>query len=380
MRKKCLLITIIGIIVLIQSMNANTWSSTKRLTWTSGFSWYPVVATDSSNNIHVVWTDQTPGNWEIYYKKSTDKGTSWTTKRLTYTWRVSQKPAIAVDTSDNIHVAWADNTPGNKEIYYKKSTNGGTSWTTKRLTYNSGSSDEPAIAVDSSNNVFVIWQDDTPGNDEIYYKKSMDGGMTWGGTKRLTWNSGTSEAPAIAVDSYKHIHVVWEDDTQGNDEIYSTRSTNGGVTWTNKRLTYTSGDSWNPTIAIDSSESIHVAWTDHTPGNWEIYYKKSTNGGTSWTTKRLTWNSGSSNDPAIGIDAGNNIHVIWCDDNPGNYEIYHRRSIDGGMSWPGAKRLTWNSGVADYPNVAIDSNDTIHLVWYEATSGSSEIYYKNGEE
>jgi hypothetical protein len=23
------------------------------------------------------------------------------------------------------------------------------------------------------------------------------------------------------------------------------------------------------------------------------------------------------------------LHVVWCDDTPGNYEIYHKRSTDG---------------------------------------------------
>ena len=67
-------------------------------------------------------------------------------------------------------------------------------WTpAKRLTWNSGDSRLPAIAVDSSGNLHVVWQDDTPGNSEIYYKKSTDGGATWTTSQRLTWNSGASQ-------------------------------------------------------------------------------------------------------------------------------------------------------------------------------------------
>ncbi len=59
------------------------------------------------------------------------------------------------------------------------------------------------------------------GNEEIYYKKSTDGGTTWK-QKRLTWNSGESILPVIAVDSSGNFHVVWEDDSPGNDEIFYT--------------------------------------------------------------------------------------------------------------------------------------------------------------
>ncbi|MEM3002136.1 MAG: choice-of-anchor D domain-containing protein, partial [Candidatus Nitrosocaldus sp.] len=260
-------------------------SSAQRLTSTLGNSESPSVAIDSANNIHVVWHDNTPGNYEIYYKKSTDGGNTWSAdQRLTYTSGVSNNPMIAIDSANNIHVVWHDNTPGNYEIYYKKSTDGGNTWTwAKRLTYTSGSSNNPAIGVDSSGNIHVVWHDNTPGNYEIYYKKSTDGGNTWTWAKRLTYTSGSSNNPAIGIDSSGNIHVVWHDNTPGNYEIYYKKSTDGGNTWTwAKRLTYTSGSSNNPAIGIDSSGNIHVVWHDNTPGNYEIYYKKSTDGGNTW--------------------------------------------------------------------------------------------------
>jgi len=44
----------------------------KRLTYTSGFSGSPAIAVQSANKLHVVWEDNTTGNFELYYKKSTD--------------------------------------------------------------------------------------------------------------------------------------------------------------------------------------------------------------------------------------------------------------------------------------------------------------------
>ena len=173
MRKRELFIIVFSLFLLLltQSVQSQTWQPTKRLTWNAGSSWYPAIATDSSRNIHVVWHDSTPGNWEIYYKRSTDGGSTWSTQRLTWNSGYSEYPAIATDSSGNIHVVWCDSTTGNYEIYYKRSTDGGSTWTTKRLTWNTGDSRVPAIATDSSGNIHVVWHDYTPGNGEIYYKK-----------------------------------------------------------------------------------------------------------------------------------------------------------------------------------------------------------------
>src|SRR4030043_366785 len=87
----------------------------------------------------------------------------------------------------------------------------GDTWTTgKRLTWNAGSSSYPAIAVDGSN-IYVVWDDDTPGNYEIYFKKADDGGRPWTVTKNLSNTTGNSDVPVIAVDG-PNIYVVWNDD------------------------------------------------------------------------------------------------------------------------------------------------------------------------
>jgi hypothetical protein len=93
-----------------------------------------------------------------------------------------------------------------------------------------------------------------------------------------------------------------------------------------QRLTWTSGDSYTSDIAVDSGDTVHIAWSDQTPGNHEIYYKRSTDGGIAWSAvQRLTWTSGDSYRPSMGIDLNNTIHIIWNDYTPGNFEIYYKK-------------------------------------------------------
>jgi hypothetical protein len=200
-----------------------------------------------------------------------------TTQRLTWASGVSEDPAMAVDSIGSLHLVWHDNAPGNYEIYHKKSANGGATWTaSRRLMWTSGASTHPALAAGAAGSLHLFWEDNTPGNYEIYHKKSTDGGATWSANQRLTWTAGHSLCPAVAVGPSGHLHLVWEDSTPGNAEVYYKKSTNAGATWsTSQRLTWTAGYSGQAAVAVDSSGYLHLIWQDDTPGNHEIYYKKS---------------------------------------------------------------------------------------------------------
>jgi len=79
-----LFIAIIGFFLFFHPLNAQIWEATKKLTWTPGESQCPSVVIESTSTIHLIYQDDTPGNYEIYHKKSTKAGTSWSTNRLTW--------------------------------------------------------------------------------------------------------------------------------------------------------------------------------------------------------------------------------------------------------------------------------------------------------
>jgi hypothetical protein len=371
MKKKLTLILVIGQFLFLQTLNAQTWSATKRLTWTTGWSYTPELAKDSNDYLYIVWSDYTPGPDEIYYKKSTNGGQTWQTKRLTWTPSYSYVPDIYIDTSDHIHVVWYDLTPGNWEIFYKKSTNGGATWITKRITWNSGESKNPVVSADSSGDIHVLWNDNTFGTYEIFHKKSTDGGATWSAARRLTWLLGYSIFPEVCIDLSDNVHVVWHDLTPGNFEIYYKKSTDGGATWNTKRITWNSGDSMRPLIVTDSNNHLHFVWDDKTPGSQGTIYRRSTDSGDTWETKKIIWDGVR---PDLAISSVDNIYLVT--QNGG--EIYYQKSTNSGQDWTSAKRITWNSGESRNPKVVTDSGEDIHVVWADNTPGNYEIYYKKG--
>jgi len=328
----------------------------------------------SGDTVNVVWGDNRDGNYEIYYKRSTDNGLNWgIDKRLTNNVSGSGEPSIAVFQSV-VHIIWSDERDGNSEIYYKRSTDGGSSWgTDKRLTNNLSTSLFPSVAV-SGSTVHIVWRDDRDSNNEIYYKRSTDWGINWESDTRLTNNPAESWLPSIAV-SGLIVHVVWFDTRDSNEEIYYKRSTDGGLTWgQDTRLTNNAASSECPSISVSGS-IVHVVWQDWRDGNPEIYYKRSTNGGTNWgADTRLTTNFYESRYPSVSV-SGSVMHVIWEDNRDGNYEIYYKRSTNGGMDWGTDTRLTNNAASSESPSISV-SDSAVYVVWYDFRDGNYEIYFK----
>jgi len=381
--KKSAIILFALMIFISWQLNAQTWSSPKRLTWNPGWSESAVIAPEQYMNLlHVVWFEDVSGNYEIFYKRSADSGTTWSgPTRLSWTAENSETPSLAVDSCRRIHVVWYDETPGNWEIFYKRSTDSGETWLPlTRMTWTSSHSFNASISIGFNNGVHVAWHERiTTTNNEIFYKRSTNGGSTWLAPVRLTWNSGRSYSPAIAADSGSRVHLVWKDDTPGNNEIFYKRSDDMGVTWSAPtRLTWSSGDVINLFLVVDSSDRVHLVYNDDTPGNREIYYRCSSDNGASWSApKRLSWNSGQSYKPKAAVDLSGTVHVVWYDKTVDPTEIFYKNSTDLGATWSAMTRLTWNSESSQTPSIAADQYGDLHVVWDDGTPGNQEIFYKN---
>jgi len=374
MRKSMLVV----VCLLSVAMTLGAAWTQKRLTNNTKDSENPAIAS-SGSNVYVAWSDEIfEVNYDIYFRSSTDYGATWqTAKRLTNNAGDSDHPAIAANGSD-VFVVWDDDTyAGNSEIFFRKSTDGGATWqAAKRLTNNAGDSSHPAIAT-SGSDVFAVWVENTAGNCEIYLRKSTDGGATWQTAKRLTNNGGHSVEPVIAVNS-PDIYVVWKDDTYAtNDEIFFIKSTDDGATWqTAKRLTNNTGDSCFPTIAVNGV-NVYVAWRDNTPGVSEVYFKRSTDEGATWKIAQQLTNTASeyySSYPALAA-SGSNVFLVHENDTPGNAEVYFKKSTDGGATWPISQRLTNNTGDSWFPAIVVNDSK-IYVVWQDDTPGNDEIFLK----
>jgi hypothetical protein len=364
--------------LLFLSQFSLAWGPDVRLTYNDSASTTPLnngwkIAASPSGMLHVVWMDtrdkNQDNNYEIYYKRW--NGALWEPDtRLSFDTLNSAVPSVAADHYGNVHVVWSNWQGASGRITYRKWD--GVGWDPPVVLNPPPvmSGDAPSVATDTLGRVHVVWQGIWRGG-EIFYR--MWNGASWDTITRLTNDSINSWKVSVACSPSGDVHLVWEDDRDGNHpEIYYKRRT--GFVWgPDTRLTADTASSVGPAIAADVSGNVHVVWYDYRLGLPQIYYKRWN--GTQWDPDvRISTNLSSYDRfPSIAVDDSGRVHVVWTDD---VMQVYYR-SWNGSI-WEPVVPLGDLTSPKFYSSIATDHRNGLHVVWSDLRDGNSEIYYKRG--
>jgi len=365
------------------------WSNDTRLSFTGGAE-YPTIAA-SGNIVHTAWRNMssTTDHFDLTYCRSLDGGITWEPeKNLTcYTagTHLAEEPRIAVNGSD-VFVVFTDDRSGMREIYFMNSSNNGVTWSQERNLSNLDLmySAHPDIAV-WNDNIYVVWEDDRGQRAEVWFRNSSDGGATWGQEMNLTADDDrSSTSPSIDIWE-DNVHVAFNDYRNLRWEVYYKKSLDGGEGWIYEKP-LSKIDGWNSgitagrnCIAVNGS-TLHIVWRDaNSTSTQEVFYRVSQDNGENWEPERFLSTDDGYWSAAPNIAAKNDrVQVTWTDlrdqyPYSNAGEIYGNCSVDSGQSWGGETRLT----IA--PNSSIQSTVFIvdgitHLVWSDNRTG--DVYDK----
>ncbi len=347
-----------------------------------GYIWQsdPGLTVDTAGNFYAVilsYNGLVTDTNGLFVFRSTDGGMNWTGPNTVINGSpgaFEDKELIACDRSGGpytgyLYVVWMRfwNEDG---IYLCRSTDGGSSFVGPVRVDNNNAFQWPVPCVGPNGEVYVAWI-----GSELMFDRSFDGGVSFGADiviQNISYYTGeiypaiwVMSYPAIDVDItdglYRgNIYVAYMDDSPGytDTDIYFTRSTNGGDTWSEKvRINddqLNNGcDQFHPWITVAKDGSIVVVFLDRRldPGNllMDLYMTTSTDGGINWSAnERITTVSsdptaGSSwrhaNEPTnpliladragllgeyVGVTASsiNDIHPIWTDTRLGDQDAF----------------------------------------------------------
>lgn len=233
------------------------------------------------NWIYVTWTqfdhynsNLTTDSSRILFARSTDGGLTWVgVQRINKLSgdcldedNTVEGAVPAVGPNSEIYVAWAGPLVFNSQfkIFFDKSTDGGNTWLANDIIVADqiGGWDYmvsglqrcnglPITCCDVSNGpyrgtIYINWTDGVSGDHDVKIAKSTNGGLNWSAPIRVNDDPAGKEQflTWMTIDQVTgYIYVVFYDRrnySDNNTDVYLARSTNGGASFTNERISASS--------------------------------------------------------------------------------------------------------------------------------------------
>lgn len=371
----------------------------------------------SGNHVYVAWTEAMTGgspntggrSSDIFFSKSTDNGASFSNPvgLTNYKPGIKQEPRLAIS-GKNLYIIWSDYSLGYANIYFTRSTDNGTSFSSPiALGTSFGGVGETRLGADV-NNVYVVWigSANNVKAGAVLFKASTDKGSTFGNTISLS-NNGIASKPEMSV-AGNNVYVTWYNTTlqaSGNvvdDEILFTRSTNNGTDFSTPINISNNPNSFSarPQVAA-LGRSVYIAWfesgANHSLNIANTYFSRSTDAGVTFSTPIKLSDNGPANNyfyfasdtPKIAVSNSinnDNVYLIWTyvssfqSSAPQNTDVFFSRSTDAGVTFSSPFNISNNPGLSGEASMIVSTNpnnnsvDDVKIMWLDDTGGKSGDY------
>ncbi len=325
-------------------------------------------------------------------------------------------PAMAIHDLDNVYFAYIafhrtiDDVGG---VYVSKSTDGGLSWNAPvEIAANTLTvfHDKEYVTVDATGspydgNVYVSWTR-FEASAPIYFSRSTDGGTSYSTPMQISdLSSNQGSIPAVGPNG--QVYAVWYNYNTSAQRMAV--SMNGGGSFgtpfhVSSVIPIPSplpGGAFRvnsfPTITIDQNNgNLYVAWNDYRNGDADILFVRSTDGGGTWSTPIRVNDDALGNArhqffPWLSVAPNGDIYAGWFDSRldptpysqPFYYDEYVAVSTDGGLTFsPNARISSVTSDasigfsgqfIGDYSGIA--ATDTfVYPAWVDTRRGHQDIF------
>lgn len=365
----------------------------------------PSLALDKQGNPAIAWQDKNSGNFDIFYVKW--DGSNWinisgflyngSNANITNNTSSSIRPSLVLDDKNYPSISWRDFTSSGEEIFFiywdgkdwRNHSKNVFNKTNANITNNYGNLyDGPLLLINPvTKEKSVVWHVDIGGCRMCFAKYNGSSWVNVSGSTLTKDNCIVTKAsggirwdPKLAFDMNGIPFIAWRQRVNSYDIFCAKWS---GSYWTNMNgenldslngvVINTTGDSLWPSIIIDKSNNLCIAWSEvMINGKKDIYFAKWN--GVSWVNDKdniltnengnVSNNGGDSTYPSLGLGSLGELFLTWDDSTPGNYEIYLAKCNGSSQPANGIKEFikevdTNADGIFDDNNKPVKPGQTI---------------------
>jgi hypothetical protein len=282
---------------------------------------------------------------------------------------------LAVTSTTVAHTIYVDTILGNNIVEYRRTTNGGTSWTNPIPLSSPFVNDAGVPTIDAyGNSVDAVWVEGDSiisGSDAaVVFRHSADAGATWGAPVHLSPLFESPGFPRVAQ-SGSTVVVVWTEEISGR--VYVRVSTNNGSTFNNRiqlgtttDKPYTGLNEGYPVIGFGSGLIVVGYYTaTHT-----LQIRRSTNGGASWATAQTIATNAAGDWPASVAATGSTVLVGYAIKTSTDEWTVFRRSINKGGTFASAVALSPSTSYPSFQPVLTFRSGAFRAAFERCTSNT----------
>ncbi|MCI0564337.1 MAG: glycoside hydrolase, partial [Nitrososphaera sp.] len=295
----------------------------------------------------------------------------------------SEHPQAAVY-NGSFYAVWADDSSGNREVLFTRSLDNATTFEkTVNLSNNTSDSFNQEMAA-SGNGVYVVWLDEDDSGGRVLLRASADGGDTFGSTVVISDKANSGSFPKVAADG-DSVYVSWNVvNDEAEDGLFYVKSDNNGKTFSNIMKLNRHDNFGEPQIAVKDRVVYVVSGGLEVIEVPNLFFAKSIDGGDTFLDGEIEGNGTFVNPVNVELipDASSSglLYVVGQVFVSGNEEIILMPLSGGTEILPkpaGAINLSKNPRISECPSIAI-AGDNIYVVWEDLSPGNHEILYARG--
>lgn len=350
----------------------------------------PVMVADPHGPLYLAWVETRGEGQVLMFTRSTDEGKTWEADRRldlgVPEGAQASGPQLAADGNGHLFLVWRSRVKGQtKAILLTTSPDFGKSWSEPKP-LNTGDGYQPQLGLDDKGQAFVVWYEHEHGlsvrqvkRTSILSTTSTDFGKSWSIPVALNDGSGMATLFKLATAGPGQLVVAWQEVKENQTFLFVATTADRGKTWQTTKLDRPGLVTGAPALAADQKGHIVISWVEILEIS-DIFTTVSSNFGKSWSkvVRPRTTPSGETPamDPQLALSSTGQVALVWEDERAGASDLYLAVSSDFGTSWSKEVRLDPGEAGATpsrFPNLVLDSNGRITVVWGEETDGASRI-------
>jgi len=286
------------------------------------------------------------------------------------------RPDIAVDTFNNVWVVWDSASWTAGEIYYTKRDSMGAEIIPETNISNNASRSLYSKIATYGDNIHVIWRDMTTLGIGVWHTKlNTDGSVVVPAHNALD-GAGTFDCtllPGLAINKYHELNIIWDEQPVAYREMYWTRLDSMGEPILDKvRVSPENIQAAWPGIGVDSFANVHCGFRTNVTSTDSLTYTKLDRNGIILIDNDVLWTGLL---PTFVADRSQNIHVVYMHVATTDVRIEYLKLDQAGniLIWPRVLSIHESNSS---PHMAIDSLQYLHVVWSTSQNQGGVMYTK----